>query len=140
MRAFDIGSDIRFATRRHVEKVLVAEHGGDFSVACWEAGQISPYHCHPEAIEAYYCVMGGGTMRTPAGSISLAPGALVIHPLGELHEYENGSERSVLLRVRYGEDVGGYELARRGDPSWRQPDRDAAFFRLHPPPSVIAPK
>ena len=70
MRSFDVGSEMRFATTRHVEKVLLAEHRGDFSVACWEAGQISPYHCHPQAIEAYYCVTGGGTMRTRANPLA----------------------------------------------------------------------
>ena len=133
MRRFDLEAETSFAIDRHVEKVLLIQDGGDFSVACWEPGQISPYHCHPEAIEAYVCLTGGGTMRTPSESIVMEPGSLVVHPLGELHEYENGPERSVLLRVRYGEDVAGFELDWRGNPAWRQRDSDAEYFRLNPP-------
>ena len=138
MRRFDLEAETTFAAERHVEKVLLTQDGGDFSVACWEPGQISPYHCHPEAVEAYVCLTGGGTMRTPSESTVLEPGSLVVHPLGELHEYEKGPERSVLLRVRYGEDVTGFELDWRGNPVWRQRDRDAEYFRLHPPPSDSA--
>jgi quercetin dioxygenase-like cupin family protein len=133
MRLFQITSETRFDADRHVEKVLLGEHGGDFSVACWEPWQISPSHAHPYAVEAYYCLEGGGTMRSPSESVALECGALVIHPPGELHEYENGSGRSVLLRVRFGRDLTGYESERRGDATWLQPDRDAEYFRRHPP-------
>ena len=140
MHVFSLPQEQSFSAKHHVEKILATVGEGDVTVACWEPGQISPYHCHPEATEIYFCFEGGGTMRTPETTVAITPGSFAVHPAGELHEYENGSERSVLLRVRYGEDVAGYELARRGDPFWRQPDRDAAFFRLHPPPSAIAPK
>jgi quercetin dioxygenase-like cupin family protein len=140
MRRFDVDGEATFAIERHVERVLLTQEGGDFSLACWEPGQISPYHSHPAAIEAYVCMSGGGTMRTPSEAVVLAPGSLVVHPRGELHEYENGPERSVLLRVRFGEDVAGFEVASRGDPSWRQRERDAQYFRLNPPPADLAPR
>ena len=54
------------------------------------AGQISPYHCHPYATEIYFCVSGGGTMRTPTETMPVTPGSFVVHPAGEVHEYENG--------------------------------------------------
>jgi mannose-6-phosphate isomerase-like protein (cupin superfamily) len=139
MRSYDLECEASFADGRHTENVLLTQDGGDFSVACWEPGQVSPYHCHPEATEAYFCVTGGGTMRTPSASVVLKPGSLVVHPLGELHEFENGRLRSILFRVRYGEDVVGFEFAWRGDPSWRQQDRDAEYFSLNPPPGDIAP-
>jgi mannose-6-phosphate isomerase-like protein (cupin superfamily) len=134
VRSFDLNAESRFAPDHHVERILMSDGAGDVSVASWEPGQIGPYHCHPEAIEAYYCLSGGGRMRTPTGSLRMTPGRLVVHPLGELHEYENGDERTTLLRVRYGSDVVGYELERRGEPGWRQPVVDAAYFRDHPPP------
>jgi hypothetical protein len=48
-----------------MEKVLGRTAEGDVTIACWEAGQTSPYHCHPDATEIYFCFEGGGTMRTP---------------------------------------------------------------------------
>ncbi len=140
MHSFDIEGEASFDMARHVETILLTQDGGDFSVACWEPGQISPYHCHPEAIEAYLCVAGGGTMRTPSESIALKPGSLVVHPLGELHEFENGDERSMLFRIRYGPDVAGFELDWRGNATWRQRDRDADYFTANPPPGDLAQK
>ena len=92
-----------------VEKILDIEGGGDVTVACWEPGQASPYHCHPQATEIYLCLTGGGTMRTPEETIEIVPGSVVIHPAGELHEYVNGSERTVLFRVRHGDSMVSFE-------------------------------
>ena len=78
---------------------------GDVTVACWEPGQVSPHHCHPEATEIYFCFQGGGTMRAGSTTVDIAPGSFVVHPPGELHEYSNGSERTLLFRVRYGIDM-----------------------------------
>ncbi len=50
---------------RHVEKVLGRIAEGDVTIACWEPGQTSPNHLHPNATEIYFCVEGGGVMRTP---------------------------------------------------------------------------
>ena len=42
---------------------LTAPAPGDYTVACWEPGQISPNHCHPHATEIYFCFTGGGVSR-----------------------------------------------------------------------------
>jgi cupin domain len=73
--------------------------------ACWEPGQISPYHCHPQATEIYFCFEGGGTMRTPDQTVEVTPGSFVVHPAGELHEYANGPQHASVprtLRPRHG--------------------------------------
>ena len=44
-------------------------------------------------------------MRTPKETVDIVPGSFVVHPPGELHEYVNGSERTLLFRVRYGKDM-----------------------------------
>ena len=41
-------------------------------------------------------------MRTPERTVDIVPGSFVVHPRGELHEYINGSQRTLLFRVRYG--------------------------------------
>src|SRR5262249_9205885 len=86
----------------HMEKALGTTGEGDVTIACWEPGQTSPYHCHPDATEIYFCFEGGGTMRTPSETIAIEPGTFVVHPRGEMHEYVNGPERTLLFRVRYG--------------------------------------
>ena len=105
---------------------------GDVTVACWEPGQISPYHCHPHATEIYFCFEGGGTMRTPSETVAVKPGAFVVHPPGEVHEYANGPQRTLLFRVRYGSDMAARHLDWRGRPDWTQ---SARRRRILPRPS-----
>ena len=102
MYVFNLKSEQQFDPKKHVERVLGRTGEGDVTIACWEPGQTSPYHCHPDATEIYFCFEGGGTMRTPSETIALKPGMFVVHPRGELHEYTNGAERTLLFRVRYG--------------------------------------
>jgi quercetin dioxygenase-like cupin family protein len=87
MYSFKLQAEQRFEAQKHVESILGRTGEGDVAIACWEPGQTSPYHCHPDATEIYFCFEGGGTMRTPSESIVLEPGSFVVHPRGELHEY-----------------------------------------------------
>jgi quercetin dioxygenase-like cupin family protein len=131
--AFKLEEEQEWDSKHHVEKILSVLGGGDVTVACWEPGQVSPYHCHPDATEIYFCFSGGGSMRTPAQLIDIAPGTFVIHPPGELHEYANGAGRTLLFRVRYGADMHARLYEWRTQPSWQQSPADAAYFRQHPP-------
>ena len=131
MDVFSLEAEQQFNPKKHVEKILGKVGEGDVTVACWEPGQISPYHCHPHATEIYFCYSGGGTMRTPERTVKVTPGSFVVHPPGELHEYPNGSERTLLFRVRYGEDMLARNLDWRGNPNFKQKPEDAAYFREH---------
>ncbi len=132
MHVFDLPREQEWNPAHHVEKILGAVEGGDVTVACWEPGQISPYHCHPEATEIYFCWTGGGTMRTPGETVAVVPGSFVVHPPGEVHEYENGPARSLLFRVRYGVDMRAHHIDWRGRPGWTQSAEDAAYYARHP--------
>ena len=132
MHVFDLKREQEWNPRHHVEKILGRIGDGDVSVACWEPGQVSPYHCHPGATEIYFCFEGGGTIRTPSGTIDVTPGACVVHPPGEVHEYANGPHRTLLFRVRYGADMTVHHAEWRGNPSWKQSDEDAEYYRRHP--------
>jgi quercetin dioxygenase-like cupin family protein len=134
MHVFNVVQEAEFDAKKHVEKILGTIEEGDVTVACWEPGQISPYHCHPHATEIYFCFEGGGTMRTPRQSIAVVPGAFVVHPPGEVHEYANGPQRSLLFRVRYGGDMAAHHLAWRGQQGWTQSAEDADYYRRHPAP------
>jgi quercetin dioxygenase-like cupin family protein len=105
MHVFDLLKEQEFKKERHVEKILGRFGEGDVTVACWEPGQVSPYHAHPEATEIYFCFQGGGTMKTAEEIVPIKPGSFVVHPAGEKHEYTNGPMRTLLFRVRYGKDM-----------------------------------
>jgi quercetin dioxygenase-like cupin family protein len=132
MQVFRLVDEQEFNPRRHVEKILGRIGEGDVTVACWEPGQISPYHCHPNATEIYFCFEGGGEMRTPNAVVAVSPGSFVVHPPGEVHEYANGASRTLLFRVRYGSDMSTRMIEWRGNSEWRQKPIDAEYFRAHP--------
>ena len=104
MQVFSLLKEQAWNPKHHVEKILGEVGEGDVTVACWEPGQISPYHCHPDATEIYFCFEGGGKMRTPRETVDVVPGSFVVHPPGELHEYTNGSNRKVPSDVLGGLD------------------------------------
>jgi quercetin dioxygenase-like cupin family protein len=128
MLAFNVIEERVFNPKRHVEKILGQVAEGDVTVACWEPGQISPDHCHPYATEIYFCFEGGGVMRTPDQTIAIVAGSFVVHPPGEVHEYENGPQRTILFRVRYGGDMSTRFRDWRGNADWKQTKDDAAYF------------
>lgn len=133
MQVFNLLAEQEWNPRHHVEKVLGEIGEGDVTVACWEPGQISPNHCHPDATEIYFCFQGGGKMRTPTETVDIVPGGFVVHPPGELHEYINGPQRTLLFRVRYGGNMSSRHFEWRGNTQWTQKPRDAEYFRAHPP-------
>jgi quercetin dioxygenase-like cupin family protein len=133
MDAFSLTAEQEWNPSRHVEKILGDIAGGDYTVACWEPGQISPYHCHPHATEIYFCYSGGGRMRTPSRTIDVVPGSFIVHPPGEVHEYINGPGRTLLFRVRYGKDMASRDVEWRGHADFKQSADDADYYRQHPP-------
>ena len=132
MHVFSVTREAEFDPKKHVEKILGTVEEGDVTVACWEPGQISPNHCHPHATEIYFCFEGGGTMRTPKETVAVTPGGFVVHPPGEVHEYENGAARTLLFRVRYGRDMASRHVAWRGHAGWSQSAEDAAYYKQNP--------
>ena len=132
MLVFDLSAEQEFNPRRHVEKILGVVGEGDVTVACWDPGQTSPNHMHPNATEIYFCFSGGGVMRTPSGVVDIRPGSFVVHPRGELHEYVNGPERTLLFRVRYGDDMSTRSKDWPSNESFQAKPEDVAYFREHP--------
>ena len=132
MLIFELAKEQKWNPEHHVERTLGKVSGGDFSIACWEPGQISPNHCHPNATEIYFCYEGGGTMRTAERTVDIVPGSFVVHPPGELHEYINGPKRTMLFRVRYGTSYESRYVANRGRAGWTQCAEDIAFFKANP--------
>ena len=130
--AFKLQDEQEFDPDTHVEKILGSGDGGDVSVACWEPGQISPDHCHPYATELYFCFEGGGRMRTPEGTVDIVPGAFIVHPPGEMHEYVNGPERTLLFRVRYGPDMAARLKSWPSNPKWTPNQDDLDYFAKNP--------
>ena len=129
MDCFNLIEEQEFNAKTHVEKILQKYTDGDVSVACWEPGQISPNHSHPQATEIYFCFEGGGTMKTPTETVEVVPGSFVVHPPGELHEWNTGSERTLLFRVRYGHDFSGRTKEWPSNQDWKPRAEDVEYFK-----------
>ena len=65
MYVFNLKAEQAFDPKNHLERVLGRVGEGDVTIACWEPGQTSPYHCHPNATEIYFCFEGGGKSARP---------------------------------------------------------------------------
>ena len=128
MEQYDFSKEQRFDPIKHVEKKLGYFGEGDVSIACWEPGQVSPNHCHPDATEIYFCFEGGGTMRTDSGEVEVRKGGLVVHPRGELHEYINGENRTILFRVRYGDSMTSRTKDWPTNEAWKPSQEDIDYF------------
>ena len=85
-----------------VEKVLGKVGEGDVTVACWEPGQVSPNHLHPNATEIYF--QGGGTMRTDRdrGAQARQLHRASSRRAARIHQQP---ATTLLFRVRYGDDM-----------------------------------
>jgi quercetin dioxygenase-like cupin family protein len=132
MLVFDLKAEQQWNPEHHVERVLGQVAEGDVTIACWDPGQVSPYHAHPDCTEIYFCYEGGGKMNTPERTVDIVPGSFVVHPPGELHEYVNGPKRTMLFRVRYGTGMESRKTANRGRPDFKQSAEDIAFFERNP--------
>ena len=132
MHVFNLQAEQVFDPKKHMERVLGRIGEGDVTIACWEPGQTSPYHCHPNATEIYFCFEGGGRMRTPNETIEIGPGTFIVHPRGELHEYANGPQRTLLFRVRYGGEMSGRTKEWPSNSDWRPRPEDIAYFGRNP--------
>ena len=67
-------------------------------------------------------------MNTPEGSVDVVPGAFVVHPPGELHEYVNGDNRTLLFRVRYGNNMDTRVKSWPSNSEWAPTEEDTAYF------------
>ena len=129
MHGFDLLKEQVFNPTRHVAKTLCELEEGDVTIACWEPGQNSPYHCHPYMTEIYFCFQGSGKMKNREETVDLTPSAFVVHPPGELHEYRNGPERSILYRVRFGGDKLTRSKEWPSHTGWKPRPEDIEYFK-----------
>ena len=128
MLIHNLKDEEEYSTDHHVHKILAEIEGGDATIACWEPGQTSPNHCHPNASEIYFCFEGGGIMRTAEASVVIRPGSFTFHPPGEVHEFLNGDTRTILFRIRYGGDKISRHKSWDSNSKWKQCLADKTFF------------
>jgi len=103
MEIIDLMRACEFSPTHHVQKFLAESPHSSVSIACWEAGQISPIHSHPDADEIYYVLEGKGLFRDGRTEHHVGPGLTVYFRAGEVHQVQCLT-RMVLYRVHAGAD------------------------------------
>jgi mannose-6-phosphate isomerase-like protein (cupin superfamily) len=68
-------------------------------------------------------------MRTPTETVEVKPGSFVVHPRGEVHEWKTGPERTLLFRVRYGEEFSGRTQSWDSNKDWQPRPADVEYFK-----------
>lgn len=56
MHVFNLKAEQAFDSKRQWREFSAGSARGNVASACWELGQNSPYHCHPNATEIYFCL------------------------------------------------------------------------------------
>ncbi len=103
MEILDLKGTQEFSSTHHIQKSLVDSPLCGVSIACWEPGQVSPIHNHPEADEIYYLLEGEGLFSNGRTERRLGPGGIVFFAAGEPHQVQSLT-RMVLYRVQAGSD------------------------------------
>ena len=129
MHCFNLKAEEKFDPHKHVEQVLGRVAEGDVTVACWEPGQTSPYHCHPNATEIYFCLEGGGTMKTPAETVDGGAGLVCRSSARRIARIVNGPQRTLLFRIRYGSEFSGRPKNGRATPTGAHGRRTRSISR-----------
>ena len=101
MQILDLVGAREFSQSHHIQKFLAELCRCSVSVACWEPGQVSPIHSHPEADEIYHVLEGEGVFSDGSGERRLGVGGTVVFPAGEAHQVRSMT-RMVLYRVQAG--------------------------------------
>ncbi|MEM9682884.1 MAG: cupin domain-containing protein [Pseudomonadota bacterium] len=89
----------RFASDGRVNEKLIAIESMVVRMNCYEPGQVTPMHMHPDEDEIVYVVEGRGTVTfQDADDCPVAAGDLVRLPANQFHQIEaNAGERMVLI-------------------------------------------
>jgi hypothetical protein len=124
MQVFSLHKEQEWNRKHHVEKVLGEVGDGDVTVTAGSqarSAHIIATPTQPRSISALRAAARCARRRKPSTSCR----ARSVHPPGELHEYINGPQRTLLFRVRYGEDMSSRHFEWRNNPEWKQSPRDA---------------
>ncbi|MCC7082756.1 MAG: cupin domain-containing protein [Burkholderiales bacterium] len=113
--ALNINDLKRFSPLARVNLALLQSKDLVTRMNCYEPGQVTPVHMHPEHDEIVFCVEGRGRI-TFAGldEVPLSPGSLALLPAGIVHGIEAAPDSRMV--VIYVVDAG-YTSVRPSAPS-----------------------
>ena len=98
VQAVNINDLKRYSPEARVNQPVLASRDLVTRMNCYEPGQITPLHMHPNDDEVVLCVEGRGavTFETRA-AVPLTPGAIVSLPAGLAHRIEAAADSRMVV-------------------------------------------
>src|SRR5829696_7749210 len=98
IQAININDVKRFAPDARVNQPLLSSKDLVTRMNCYEPGQITPLHMHPNDDEVVFCVEGRGAVTFEAREdVPLVAGALVSLPAGLAHRIEAAPDSRMVV-------------------------------------------
>lgn len=98
VNSLDLDQLVEFSPDRRVRKKLVQTDIIVSEIVCYEPGQATKMHLHPNQDEFFYCVEGGGIITlADRDDIPVAKGGVVFVPRGIRHGVATRDTRLVLI-------------------------------------------
>ena len=98
VQAVNINDLKRYSPEARVNQPVVASRDLVTRMNCYEPGQITPLHMHPDDDEVVFCVEGRGAVTFETRpAVPLAPGAIVNLPAGLPHRIEAAADSRMVV-------------------------------------------
>jgi quercetin dioxygenase-like cupin family protein len=98
VQAVNINDLKRYSPEARVNQPVLASKDIVTRMNCYEPGQVTPFHVHPDDDEVVFCVEGRGAVTFgDRDAVSLAPGAIVNLPAGVPHGIEAAPDSRMVV-------------------------------------------
>ena len=88
----------KFSPEARVNLPLILSKNLITRINCYEPGQVTPTHVHPDDDEVILCVEGRGAVTFPdRESVPMVPGTLVNVPAGLVHGLQSAPDSRMVL-------------------------------------------
>lgn len=97
-RSVNVAAAAHFSPDARVNEELMATAGLVVRMNCYEPGQVTPMHLHPDEDEILYIVEGRGTVSFEGrGDLPVTAGDLVCLPSDQFHRIAAGQDGRMVL-------------------------------------------
>ena len=98
VQSLNINDLTRYSPEARVNQPLLESKDLVTRMNCYEPGQITPLHMHPNDDEVVFCVEGRGAITFEAlDAVPMAPGSLVSLPAGLPHRIEAAADSRMVV-------------------------------------------